>query len=52
MPPSDQEVAMGGSIGGLESKFIVDDGLLSDLMDLDSLSEQLGDEESWTRQHL
>lgn len=47
MPPSDQEVAMGGSTGGIESKFIVDDGLLSDLMDLDSLSEQLGDDESW-----
>ncbi|KAG0610565.1 hypothetical protein M758_7G075800 [Ceratodon purpureus] len=47
MPPSDKEVAMGGSTGGIESKFIVDDGLLSDLMDLDSLSEQLGDEESW-----
>ena len=47
MPPTDQEVAMGGSIVGIESKFIVDDGLLSDLMDLDSLGEQLGDGESW-----
>lgn len=38
---------MGGSTVGIESKFIVDDVLLSDLMDLDSLSEQLGDDESW-----
>lgn len=33
------EVVMGGSIGGIELKFIVDDGLLLDLMDLDFLSE-------------
>lgn len=43
---------MGASTGGViaESAFIVDDdGLLSDLMNLDSLSEQVGDDivESW-----
>lgn len=42
MPPSDQQAAMGRTTDG-----IVDDDLLSDLMDLDSLSEQLGDDESW-----
>jgi hypothetical protein len=43
---------MGGTTGGIlsESSFIVDDGLLSDLMNLDSLSERKGDDdvvESW-----
>lgn len=38
---------MGISTGDIVSKFVVDDGLLSDFMDLDSLSDQLDEEESW-----
>ena len=34
-------------IGGSECKFVVDESVLADLMDLDPLGEQLDDEETW-----
>ena len=34
-------------VGGQECKFVVDESVLADLMDLDPLGEQLDDEETW-----
>jgi hypothetical protein len=34
-------------VGGSECKFVVDESVLADLMDLDPLGEQLDDEETW-----